>query len=294
MYGDSPFSSIIKSLVNWYSNTSFKLSNGDIKPDPHGAPNDTRTWNLTKHVDKSNCYEMALFGTTGKHDQTLAAPGNAAGYFYQIGQLNRDSLIALTEADGRVTGAETHFAGEKLPQSKEGHYIVAAYLAKDSSGKVVDYHYVRRNQDGTWVGKPGTGFPVTYNNFTGKPLSDAPDSIGGIPGIAPSYQKIGYFYVKASGANLGTDVAVNNVLKGTYRQGAEIIGADGRPIASIPNGASIEQAIATMVRAEDSRFMQMNLIYLKQEVPAEFEPRLSSAISAAIDEANKQRQSHER
>lgn len=273
--GPSLTEDAIRAVAKWLGNSGRQIFGGTIKPDPNGAPNDMSLWRQSRERNKSNCYEVAMWGQKGISDETLAAPGNAAGYFYPIKQLNEQSLIALTEADGKATGANTQFAGKTLPQGKEGYYLVAAYMSKGGDGKTQDYHYIRRNQDGTWAGKPGTDTPVTYQTPFGQPVADAPSTIGFPP--APRYDKVGYFYVKASGANVGADVAISNLANGSYRQGPEITGADGKPIASIPTGASIEQAISLMEKTDNSPFMGYTISFLSRDV----DPKVAKNVEAA-------------
>jgi len=107
------------------------------------APNETSRWNSPKdRKGCNNCYNYA----TNQPNSSFAQPGWAGGIMnsspYTCG-----GLLAGAEADG------LSFAGQTLDEGRERCPEDCCLVALVNSG--FDFHWYRRDDDGTWSHKPG-------------------------------------------------------------------------------------------------------------------------------------------
>jgi hypothetical protein len=111
-------------------------------------------WNVPQRQPFNNCYNYA----TNYRTNTFAQPGRAAGAMYT--QLSCSSVRPAAVADELkdLPGADN-----ECPD--EGHLVA---LVVWPAG---DYHWYRKNQDGSWSHKPGSTAATNLDN-SGAPITD--------------------------------------------------------------------------------------------------------------------------
>ncbi len=100
----------------------------------------------------NNCYSFALCDMA-EGRAWAAHPGQWGGKKI-AGRMTRQKLVDACIADGLIPQP-----GNRPPDmDKPGYYLVAAYF----SGPVEDFHFARREQDGSWLQKDGTSPVVPF------------------------------------------------------------------------------------------------------------------------------------
>jgi hypothetical protein len=97
-----------------------------------------------------NCYNYAI------DDPTVLYARPGWGGDYLPGEMNCTELMAAARADGLVDPIGVDALGE--PRCEPDAMLIAAMTedpARAQSDRGVDFHFLRRNADGTWSGKPG-------------------------------------------------------------------------------------------------------------------------------------------
>ena len=152
-------------------------------------------WNQDGVIKTANCYAYAVDDPFGHYrkpspfqpGRVLPLPGEAQSK--DISALSVKEITKLAVGDGLIK------APDDAPE-KAGYYLVALTIRPG-----VDFHWYRKDMDGTWSHKPGTT-PVSKVDDSGKPITN--------PELADrgKYTDFGgYFYVPRGGMEIGSKVA---------------------------------------------------------------------------------------
>ena len=154
----------------------------DSKPDPYSG--------------QANCYAYAMNleydPRTGTSFQTKPQPGEFAGNGLTASDLRGSTATVKRNinrkvlADARVLNFNYVEVSSADHVAKPGNWVVALVYATDGS----DYHWYRRNDDGTWSHKPGST-PIISWDASGNIITDPATCDRGIYDGFLGYYEVG-------------------------------------------------------------------------------------------------------
>lgn len=248
------------------------------------------TWSARLPFD--NCYDYAVGGELhGRDDGLFSMPGQTRYMFdgfRMLTLLNDSRATVLNEADGLQYAGK----GASLPPKREGHYLVAMYLAPiDStlhsftSGREIlasttkqddalnraaltgDFHYVRQDADGGWSEKRGA-FAVTKFQENNGALPRSFTAANYRMGINTQYHLQGYYYVPEGGVDVGTDVYFERVLSGkATKQTLPPTLQSIKELARITEPAGLQQAFRSLAPHMRNDLYYESVPALQQYIP---------------------------
>jgi hypothetical protein len=120
---------------------------------------DLARWNAPAVRPRNNCYNYA----TNRQTDMFAQPGDAGGMPFAA--MTCEAVKAAAIADGLCPVAD--------PDDCTGDACVVALVVAPGPpiSPVADYHWYRRNDDGTWSHKPG-GTAAILTDSSGQPIMD--------------------------------------------------------------------------------------------------------------------------
>ncbi len=133
----------------------------------------------------ANCYayafHMEVDPRTGDYFDSKPQPGDFSGtedQFYQdksLGlppELIRRRILGAVKRDGRVLGYSIKQVASADYQTSEGQWLVALAFSLNKDNYIKsDYHWYRRDENGTWSHKPGAT-SICYADGSGNPIFD--------------------------------------------------------------------------------------------------------------------------
>jgi hypothetical protein len=126
----------------------------------------------SKFQVNNNCYNYACDVATN----SFAQPGRKQGLLLDGSNFTPQQVSLGAQKDGLIEIATHALSNEELEaKSKElppGHFVSLLFSSPDANVKWPgDYHWVRRDENGTWSQKDGTD-QVTNFDYAGHPILD--------------------------------------------------------------------------------------------------------------------------
>ncbi len=148
------------------------------------------------YSNQANCYAYAMKlendSRTNRPFTSKPQPGEFSGRGLTARDLRGDSETVKKAINKKVSADATILnlcytevnSANHVP--KEGNWVVALAYATDSS----DYHWWRKNEDGTWSHKPGST-PIIHWDASGKTITDPGNCNRGIYDGFLGYYEVG-------------------------------------------------------------------------------------------------------